>query len=288
MFRALLPTLSAARGIGIGLGLLLITGSTMKFYAWNYPWPSGPAWYTNSLVRAAAIEWELILGLWMLVGWNQVAWWRAAGYTFSCLAIISLALGVMGQPSCGCFGAVRTSPWIALALDAVALCLLWRWRPKSPVGGHESVDRAGGTPSVGAAASGVALILAVLTAGTILFFGGSVDVALAFLRDEPLSISPAQIDFGEGVEGEILEASVDIGNWTAHEVRIVGGTVDCSCDATNDLPVVIPSRQRRTLRLRLHLPPAGGKRFGRFVDLWTDSTEQPFLRLPITCTIRLP
>ena len=285
---SMFSSIGAVRAIRIGLGTLLVVTAGMKFYAYNDPSPSWMAWYSNSVVRAVVIEWELLLGLWLLAGWSQAIVWWVARCTFGWMAVVSLALGVTGQPSCGCFGAVRTSPWVALVLDLVVLRMLLQWRPESATCQPEPVASGNRIVTAATFVLGVGLVLGMFAVGTSLFFGGSVGAALAFLRDEPLSVSPAQVDFGEAEEGQILETSVEVGNWTTHEVRVVGGTVDCSCDAAKSLPVTIPAGQTRSLCLRLHAPPAAGKRFGRFVELWTDSPEQPALRLPVTCMIRLP
>ena len=70
-------------------------------------------------------------------------------------------------------------------------------------------------------------MVAVIAGGIMLF--GSVDATIARLRNEPLSVYPSVVDFGVGKPGELLETTLEIGNWTDRPVRLIGGTVDCTC-----------------------------------------------------------
>ena len=59
--------------------------------------------------------------------------------TFAVFSGVNLTLGLAGQATCHCFGAVAVSPWAVLGLDAVVLLLLAAARP--PLAGFRSPGR---------------------------------------------------------------------------------------------------------------------------------------------------
>ena len=83
----------------------------------------------NTSVQFAAVKWEIVLGVWLLSGRRPLGAWLAAVLTFAAFAVVSGYLGLIGQASCGCFGAIQASPWVAFAFDVVALILLGIARP---------------------------------------------------------------------------------------------------------------------------------------------------------------
>lgn len=54
----------------------------------------------------------------------NIAWWMATSCFggFACVAVYKMLLG---EQSCGCFGAVPTPPWIALVIDLLAILALF-------------------------------------------------------------------------------------------------------------------------------------------------------------------
>lgn len=54
---------------------------------------------------------------------SNIAWWMATSCFggFACVAFYKM---LVGEQSCGCFGAVSTSPWVALTIDLLALAAL--------------------------------------------------------------------------------------------------------------------------------------------------------------------
>src|SRR5262249_39798119 len=105
--------------------------------------------------------------------------------------------------------------------------------------------------------AGVSLLLGLLVGLSVYFFG-STDAALAYLRGERISIRPNLVDVGEGSPGETRVTAVEVVNRTDHEIRLIGGTSDCSCVATDDLPVSVPSGESRWVTVRMRLRgPAG-------------------------------
>lgn len=72
------------------------------------------------------VQFELLLGFWLASGlWIRAAWCVGLA-TFSLFAVVAAEKGLMGERSCGCFGRVPTSPWLAFSIDvAVAALALW-------------------------------------------------------------------------------------------------------------------------------------------------------------------
>jgi hypothetical protein len=119
------------RAVRIVLGLLLVTAAGLKLYGFNVGALPRAGWFATTQVQVAAAEWELVLGLWLLSGAAQYAAWLTAISTFLGFAIVSAYFGWIGVASCGCFGAIKTSPWTVFAVDVVAISALLICRPRS-------------------------------------------------------------------------------------------------------------------------------------------------------------
>jgi hypothetical protein len=81
--------------------------------------------------------------------------------------------------------------------------------------------------------------------------------------------------------GDSREVEVSVANYTDRQIRIIGGTSDCSCVATMDLPVVIPPGEARpvTVAIRLGTNPGIFTRTARFV---TDDHQSPAIYFRLT------
>jgi len=86
---------------------------------------------------------------------------------------------------------------------------------------------------------------------------GSPRAALARLRGDLLSVSPQYLDLGTGSEGQVLASAVEITNWTDRPVRLIGGTSDCSCVATKDLPHTVPPGAAKLVTIEVTAPKTG-------------------------------
>lgn len=221
-------------------------------------------------LQVAAAEWEVVLGVWLLSGFARRAAWLASVLTFVTFAGVSGYLGLQGVANCGCFGAIHASPWWAFGVDVVALVLLSVSRPRA------AESRA--MPRGVAVAGGLAalLVLASVAAGTWLY--GSPAAALARLRGDKLHISPDTVGFGDGKPGESLTAEVRVRNFTDRPVRLIGGTADCSCVTTSDLPITLAPHGEAAIGVKLKLPESTGN-FTRVAAIWTDCDDQRSLRL---------
>lgn len=141
------------RFISIATGLLLVTAGALKLSDLSARLPYDPAALTPA--EASMIELqgpkyapvaerrvgavlggaEVLFGVWLLLGllprWTRVL---ALGVVVVLLNV-AVVQGARGAESCGCFGRVKTSPWVAIGIDvAVLVALLLSHRPTTPVG----------------------------------------------------------------------------------------------------------------------------------------------------------
>jgi hypothetical protein len=200
---------------------------------------------------------------------------------------ISLYLGAIGQASCGCFGAVRASPWHAFAVDMTALVLLGMARPDFHIlrGLTRRQWRTAMLRGLSAAVVVVALGGGIIGLASLSF--GSVDAALARLRGERISIRPSIVDVGAGQPGDTLEAVVEVVNRTDRPVNLLGGTSDCSCVTTRDLPVALEPGEARSVSVQVRLTGNAGF-FNRKAFFWTDCEQARRPMFALTGRIEAP
>jgi hypothetical protein len=263
--------------IRVGLGVLLVAAAGLKLYGLGVSAVPRVGWFSQPWVQLLTAEWELVLGLWLISGAAPRLSWLAALVTFAAFAAVSGYLGWVGVASCGCFGAVEASPWWAFGVDVAAVALLAVGRPAGQPPAPHFLRAAG------LWAGGVALACGLLAAAGSLFFG-SVEAAVAKLRGETVTVSPAYVDFGAGRPGERLEATVTATNYTGEPVRLIGGTTDCGCATLDDFPIAIPPGGKANFRIRLTVIGSGG-RLTRNVMVRTDCPERPVVRFRIACRV---
>ncbi len=76
------------------------------------------------------VEFELLLGLWLLSGIFVKAAWLASLACFCLFSLVTLYKGLTGAGSCGCFGSIQVNPWVTLlAIDLPTVALLGLFRP---------------------------------------------------------------------------------------------------------------------------------------------------------------
>ena len=96
------------------------------------------------------------------------------------------------------------------------------------------------------------VLAAVLGTGVILY--GSPAAALAKLRGETLTVDQAAVEFGHGQTGDVLNRQVTVTNHSDKLLRIIGGTADCSCITTTDLPVTIAPNESKSVSIVYKIP----------------------------------
>lgn len=209
--------------------------------------------------------------------------WLAAAATLLAFAAISGYHGWIGQATCGCFGVIKASPWHAFAVDVTALVSLAVGRPN--VGPIRNIPRSELVRSRGAyLLAGSIVLLTALTALAAWVYH-SPAAALARLRGEALTVTPSYVDFGQGEAGQVLEATVEVRNWTDNPIRLIGGTSDCSCVVTDSLPATIPAGEAKVVTIRLKLPRSNAGVLTRTAELWTDCDRQRSIRLLAGCRV---
>jgi hypothetical protein len=105
-----------------------------------------------------------------------------------------------------------------------------------------------------------------------------VEGALTTLRSAQVSVTPYRVDVGVQAGGETIPVRVRLNNWSDHEHRVVGGTSDCSCIATEDLPLTLAPGESREVVVYMQLPEVTGS-FGKRAWFWADTDQRkiPFV-----------
>jgi hypothetical protein len=244
-------------------GLVLLVAGGLKAHALVFhPLTPGSPLLTLPMEQLLCV-FEVLLAVWLISGWQWPLAWLAAVGTFAVFAAGSAWLAWQGHSSCGCFGQVPMSPTYTLAIDlAVLALLLLAWPKRSEW--RRIIFFAGGT---GVALAGAWLVLSAL--------GQSPEQLLAAWRGETVTVQPVQTDVGEGPAGPAEPFVITVHNRGHQSVRLVGGTTDCGCLATSDLPVTIPPGGSVAIRVQFKRSGPPGV-FKRGFWLYTDAPGQPF------------
>jgi hypothetical protein len=267
-----------------GLGVLLLVAAALKLYSLAVEPVGGVGFFSEPWVQTLIVEWEILLGTWLVWGVNRALAWLAANVTFVCFAAVSLWQGWIGQVSCGCFGAISVSPWVALSSDVVGLVFLafaWRhaWTRQAPALLVSAIR------PVAIGVCGVSAMLACMAAIATIALG-SPHAGLAYLRGDSVTVTPRLIDVGEGYQGDRKEAVIRLHNWSAQPIRVIGGTSDCSCVVTRDLPVTLSPDESCNLTVRLVITGSAGQ-FTRTAQLFTDDDRHRSVRFRLTGRCRV-
>jgi len=239
--------------IRVVLGAILLAAAGFKAYAlWVDPVPLVSV-FTSPRWQLALIEVETLLGIWLLSGIGAGTAFLTAQAGFTLLGIVSLFLGILGQPSCGCFGKVTLNPWYTFCLDMAAVAALRYWRPRA-IRAHPSQAnfRIGVLRPVLYLASGVTFILGLFLA-TLWLTSPSVSAALTLLRGEPMTIEPSEIEIGRGVRNETREFSLQVSNHSDRTICVLGGRLrlgGCRCVTSEELPLSVAPGETRSLKCK--------------------------------------
>jgi hypothetical protein len=188
-----------------------------------------------------------------------LAWLLAISF-FVLVGGVSLYVALKGQRYCpACFGVVRVPSWATCALDAGIVALLAVCRPPREVGfsWRGAISMAAGTAAV---------------CGT--FFVLTSDGALASLRGERVSVTPAISDAGDGRAGERRMFEIRLTNHAATPINVFGGAKSCGCDPTGDLPIKLAPGESRWISIHVSFAGTPGS-FQRSLRLFTDDQAQP-------------
>jgi hypothetical protein len=111
------------------IGLLLLLAASLKAYQLATEPVVGTGLLESRWLLIGVIEWELLLGLWLLSGvWLRVSW-TVTSLCFAAFAGVSLWKALSGEASCGCFGKVGINPWWTLLIDLAVIASMLRFSP---------------------------------------------------------------------------------------------------------------------------------------------------------------
>lgn len=251
------------RAVSRGLGVLLLLAAVLKVADIIRASAPEDGWWADLRIKMLTVQWELILGGWLMSGYRPVAAWAAAVMTFVGFAGLSGYLGWVGEPSCGCFGATaKTDPRWSFALDAGVLLLLAFIRPqRACLGSHLRSELAGSIP--------VAAATAAVTIGGLMFYTRESvsDRILARVRGDEVTARPAFVDVGTGEPDEVREGVLEVSNWSDRPLNVFGGTTGCNYNILRDSPRTIAPGTTDALRVTYRFSATGGLRKEK-VQLW--------------------
>jgi hypothetical protein len=262
--------------IRILAGLLCLAAAALKSHGMALGPLSRDSVLSSPPLQVAAIEIEILLGVWLLSGQYRGTAWLAAMIWFMVLGGASLYLALVGQRSCGCLGVVHVSPWTMFIADITTIGVLAACRPRCGLidWGELSLRR----PLTTAVSAGAMFVLA---CGVFLVFTHASSDVLARARGESITLEPSVYDAGDGVAGEGRTVPVEIVNHTRHPIRVVGGTRKCSCRVTEGLPLTVSPHGSASLEVYVRFSGTAGV-FRRAYVLYTDDEQHPFVTAQVT------
>jgi hypothetical protein len=92
-----------------------------------------------------------------------------------------------------------------------------------------------------------------------------------------MSVEPSLSWAGEGVAEEERTLTIQLTNHGDQPVQVIGGTANCACITTTDLPISIPPRESRPIDVKVTFKGGVG-RFQRNFVLYTDDKNQPVIK----------
>lgn len=222
-----------------------------------------------------ALQAEILVGAWLLMGRARVTAWLTAVTLFAVLAGVSISSALAGHSDCGCFGRLQVHPWYTSGLNLACLTLLASTRPPGSSANYKQS----------------ALVVATLAglAGGVTALGSSPigETWAARLRGDSVLLTPAACDLGSTPAGETLTKRVAVTNLSDRDVRLIGGSVSCSCTTTRGLPVTVPAGGTVDIEIEVKVAGTPG-RFAHSYELFTDIAAQPKLQGQITGTVSEP
>ncbi len=257
------------------VALVLLLAAALKLHALLGDPLASHSFLASPRAELLVIQLEAVLGL-ALVGAvaTRLTWLASLGF-FAVVLAVATYQGWTGQSRCGCLGRVEVHPWTMAVFDAVMLAGLLLAYP----GAGQHQDYFGPGKLVRRLAV-VGLVLVVLLGGMV---GATPSPArtLAWLRGQPLLVHPFLSELGEGRPGEWRAFRLQILNFSDQPVRILGGSQNCSVQATETMPVSIPAGGSAELTVLGRFTGEPGRFQQQFV-WYTDLRQQPviFARFP--------
>lgn len=247
----------AAAGL---VGLYFLTAAGLKLLSGGV---GGSVGYAPAL-QFLAVQIEVVLGAWLILGRWRVTAWMSACLLLTVLVGFSLTSVLRGQSDCGCFGNLKVHPGWTVSLNLVVLGLLVVFRPEWKWSESRRTLAAVGLLVV------VASGLAWTARGP---FG---DKLLAKWQGRTVALRSSVVEAGEESVGAVKRFSVTVTNSSSRDIRILGGSVSCSCTTTQNLPVTVPADGEVVVEIELKFRGTPGQFEHRF-EFFTDDKTQPKL-----------
>lgn len=209
------------------------------------------------------IEGELIVGACLLSGMRPVL---VSKLTIGLFSLFTLASGFAffnGAPTCDCFGPIRMKPLYVCIFDAGVVFAFLYCGPKETIL-YNPLPLKAFRPILGG------IGLSVFALG--IFHVFQIDPAIAFakLNGRTAVVYPVVLDLGQQKAGKEVHSSIKVSNLGVEPIYIAGGSSDCTCIVTDNLPCHLPGGKDIDLPIRIKLPDATGS-FQRQAFLWTDA-----------------
>lgn len=224
---------------------------------------------SSPLTHVFAVQLELLLGTWLLSGLAPRSAWLSSMAFLLVLLGLSVAMGVAGQASCGCFGEYSVSPWWTAALDAGLILGLLLVHPPF----RAPLLPARVARNVGKFAVVTSVMFVFVTDVFITTEGGPLS-AFARLRGEELLVVPRIVDLGHGLNGDRKEFSVTVHNVGSRPLTILAGQRSCTCTTLTGLPRQVEPGSMTSLEIIVAFKGEVGK-FQHSVEFSTDDAVQP-------------
>ncbi len=258
-----LRTELAQRIVQLALGGLLLGAAGLKLYGQSVSALPSVGLFAAPSVQFAAVLWELCLGMALIVGIGRSVLWFLSVGTFAVFAGISGYLGWQGVADCGCFGAIKTSPWWTLTLDLAVLLLLICSHPTSFASQLSTLLHQW--------QRWVPAAIAVSTVVLLTYRYDGLNYMQAVMHDEPLLVHPSIIAAGDVTAGNRVEYHFSVTNRTTRPVRLLGAPSTCRCMVAEGLPAEIAPGESHRLTVRVYFGEKPGLFDQRFQLYLEDS-----------------
>jgi hypothetical protein len=252
--------------------LVLLLAAGLKAYAFFVGKTIEDGWSNDPKLKLLSIEWEVVLGLFLLFGRSEFYRWLLVFLTFLSFAFVSGALGIKGAASCGCLGRIHVNPWWMLVFDLAALAVLLSMRPLwADVKRFRYAALLGAMAAIG------------LTGMALAWIGERQDPATRMRKEIGITM-PREVSVGAGFPGEWRENLVEITNQGTDSVRVYGGSFGCGLDLLSDCPLTILPGTKSKLRVRFRLPNEKGDYTDNGVFFVSDLAGTTAWEVPVSVT----